>query len=141
MIKIRIRGKRTKEKGECLSLEHSTSLTKEEQKALRLRVQDLLDVCEGMKCKYRSRYSSGTKMCAVCPIGKKMQEIGKKLWHGTHIVTEEKKWTEEDDLFVIENYSTLSISKIADILGFSPGKVDYRIRILQSKGLLKRKRA
>ncbi|BBW98977.1 hypothetical protein [Geobacillus subterraneus] len=115
-------------------------LTKEEQKALRLEVSRLLDFCHEQKCPYRSGFCASTRVCPSCPVGKAIQALGKKLWMATSSPSKGKPWTEEDEAFLIQHFLQLSVEEIAKKRGHSLYRVLYRVRVLQAKGVLGKKR-
>lgn len=114
-------------------------LTKEEQRALRLEVSRLLDLCHERKCPYRSGVCASTRVCPSCPIGKSIQAIGKKLWVATSSPSRQKPWTEEDEAFLVQHFLQLSVEEIARERGHSLYRVLYRVRVLQARGILGKK--
>lgn len=94
------------------------------KREIRIKIQDLLDQCEG--CKYVSVSCASIYICPKCPIGQQLQELGKKLdpdlvKHQKKKVMKSKKknnvWTEEELQFVRENMDKLAYKEMAEVLG------------------------
>jgi hypothetical protein len=113
-------------------------MTREEAKAIRIQIQDLLDRCKG--CKYVSVSCASIYICPKCPLGQQLQELGKKL--DPNLVKHQKKkvmksrkkkngWTEEELQFVRENMDKLAYKEIAEVLGRTEAAVKRQVAIMR----------
>jgi hypothetical protein len=118
-------------------------MTREEAKAIRIRIQDLLDQCEG--CKYVSVAFASTHVCPKCPIGQQLQELGGQLVptfrkRNKKKVTKLKKrkngWTDEQRRFVLENKGKLTYKEMAKILGRTESAVKRQVIAMKQKEML-----
>jgi hypothetical protein len=71
-------------------------MTREEKKILRLHIIELLDQCQG--CQYRHKANASIHICPSCPIGKKMQALGKKLGERKKRKAVRRPWTTQFEL-------------------------------------------
>jgi hypothetical protein len=99
-------------------------MTREEKKLIRLQIIGLLDQCQG--CPNRYTTNASIHICPSCPIGQRMQELGKKLDQNKTIFDGEKRrgWTEEEDFYLIHHYGVLPVDRIAKRLG----RTEYAVR-------------
>jgi hypothetical protein len=109
-------------------------MTREEKRKIRLQIQDLLDKCQN--CKYVSVSFASIHICPKCPLGQKIQELGKQL--DPKLVKDRKKkvmkprkktngWTDEEIQFVIDNICNLSYKEMAKMLGRTEAAIRRKV--------------
>jgi hypothetical protein len=109
-------------------------MTREEKKMIRLQITKLLNQCQG--CQYRSKENACVRICPSCPVGQRMQELGKKLDQSKTIFDGEKRrgWTEEEDFYLLHHYGIAPVERIAERLGRTKGAVIRRAHLLRKGG-------
>jgi len=103
-------------------------MTKDEKKRIRLQIIGLLDQCEG--CPYQKMTNACVHICPSCPIGKKIQKLGKKLYK--HSV-KRRIWTKEEDAYIWSNQH-LPRKELAKYIGRTERAVKLRLVELRKRG-------
>jgi hypothetical protein len=106
-------------------------MTREEKKLIRLQIIDLLDRCEG--CQYRHKTNACIHICPSCPIGKKMQALGKKLGERERMMPARRPWTTREEEFLLQNLH-MKHRELAEKLGRSLRSVENKIFELRKRG-------
>jgi len=76
-------------------------MTKEKAKAIRIRIQDLLDQCEG--CPYRLDPDAYRIACRKCEIGKKMRRLADSISRDDERKGPGSAWTPEEEEYLWNN--------------------------------------
>ena len=120
-------------------------MTREEKRLIRLQIARLLDQCQG--CQFRSATNASIHVCSSCPIGQRMQELGKKLG-GQPKVAEKKpaqkqkqkkktlvmrRWTKEEEEFILMNQHHMTKMQLAEKLGRTYFSVRQKLTKLNRK--------
>jgi ribosome-binding protein aMBF1 (putative translation factor) len=100
-------------------------VTREEKKLIRLQITRLLDRCQG--CQFRSVTNASIHVCPSCPIGQRMQELGKKLSGRPEVMERQQRqkkivmqrWTKEEEEFILVNQHRMTKMQLAQKLGWS----------------------
>jgi hypothetical protein len=119
-------------------------VTREEKKLIRLQIGALLNKCQG--CQFRSVTNASIHVCPSCPIGQRMQELGKKLGGQPKVERkpvqqrEQKKktlvmrrWTTEEEEFILANQWQMTKKELAEKLGRSYYSVRQKLTKLNAE--------
>jgi len=115
-------------------------MTREEKKRLRLQLSKLLDRCEG--CEHIGTVNIGIHACGTCSLGQQIRAIGKKLDGEKQQLKRVKlpqgrgvkrKWTDDEDRYLLEHYGEKTADEIAATLGRSRKAVIKRRQKLREK--------
>lgn len=117
-------------------------MTREQKKRLRLQLVKLLDKCDG--CEHIGTVNIGIHVCGTCPLGRQIRMIGKKL-DGEKQQSKrvklpqgrgvKRKWTADEDRYLLEHYGWKTADEIAEALGRSRKAVMKRRQMLRQKRL------
>ncbi len=112
-------------------------MTREQKKRLRLQLVKLLDKCDG--CEHIGMVNIGIHVCGTCPLGRQIRIIGKKL-DGDKQQPElpegrgvKRKWTDDEDRYLLEHCGKKTDREIAEALGRSRKAVMKRRQMLRQK--------
>jgi hypothetical protein len=106
-------------------------VTREEKKLIRLQIARLLDQCQG--CPYQKMTNACVHICPSCPIGQKMQALGKKLGEREKQITARRPWTTREEEFLLQNLH-MKQRELAEKLGRSLRSVQNKMFELRKRG-------
>jgi hypothetical protein len=122
------------------------AVTREEKKLIRLQIARLLDQCQG--CRFRSVTNAGIHICPSCPIGQRMQTLGRNLCESDEKkrridekkrkaviagIPKRRQWTTQEEEFLLQNLH-MGCGELAKQLGRSYKSVHNKITDLKRRG-------
>ncbi|MFC3883784.1 hypothetical protein ACFOU2_09830 [Bacillus songklensis] len=127
-------------------------MNRQERKAVRLEIISILDK-ECKSCSKARKFSrSNNPYCYTkCQVGQRLLELSRSLKRQEEVVKVEseakrpvggqeggvnRRWTDKEVRFLIENKGRMSLAKMASKLKRSPKSVGGKIYALQQKGML-----
>jgi hypothetical protein len=121
-------------------------MTREEKKLIRLQIAELLDQCQG--CSYQKMANASIHICPSCPIGQRMQALGRNLCESDEKkrridakkrkaviagISKRRPWTTQEEEFILQNLH-IGCGELAKQLGRSYKSVYYKIDDLKRRG-------
>jgi hypothetical protein len=121
-------------------------MTCKEKKLIRLQITELLDQCEG--CQYWSKENACVRICPSCPIGQRMQALGRNLCESDEKkrridekkrkaviagIPKRRQWTTQEEEFLLQNLH-MGCKELAKQLGRSYKSVHNKITDLKRRG-------
>jgi hypothetical protein len=113
---------------------------------IRLQIARLLDQCQG--CPYRKMANASIHICPSCPIGQRMQALGRNLCESDEKkrridekkrkaviagISKRRPWTTQEEEFLLQNIH-MNYRELAEKLGRSYKSVHNKIAELRKKG-------
>ncbi|NUK29490.1 HTH domain-containing protein [Parageobacillus sp. VR-IP] len=104
-------------------------MTREEKNLIRLQIISLLERCQD--CQFRSVTNASIHVCPSCPIGQRVQALGKKI--SGEELARYRNWTKEEDAYLWNNQH-LPRKELAKHLGRTRQAVINRLAELRKRG-------
>jgi hypothetical protein len=121
-------------------------MTRQEKKMIRLQIIGLLDQCQG--CPNRYMTNASIHICPSCPIGQRMQELGRNLCESDEKkrridvkkrkaviagIPNRRPWTAQEEEFILQNLH-MRRKELAEKLGRSYKAVLRKISDMRQRG-------